>query len=196
MAATSKAWTFATRTPSSSSFRQTWSGLGWRSCQMVLNKQAAIPVATPDDCIGAKFSVEEFGTITRRFFEYNDFEMKPKNYQMWYQTSPSSATLSQPNLHVVILNGRSLNKTVWMVRENFTISAIGLMRMMFRSGWSKLRTMMFMRMQQFNKLCDAVSEKKGANCIKLQCFCISLWVCIFCFSFGFMFDLINMVIHR
>ena len=46
------------------------------TCQMILNNKAATPVATPDDCLEAKFSIEEFGAITRRFFEYKAAETK------------------------------------------------------------------------------------------------------------------------
>ena len=46
------------------------------SCQMILKRKAAIPVPTPDDCLEAKFSMEEFGQITRRFFEYNNKEAR------------------------------------------------------------------------------------------------------------------------
>ena len=50
--------------------------MGEESCQMILNNKAAVRVATPDDCLRAKFSIEEFGTITRRFFEYKEFNTK------------------------------------------------------------------------------------------------------------------------
>ena len=50
--------------------------MGEESCQMILNNKAAVRVATPDDCLRAKFSIEEFGAITRRFFEYKEFNIK------------------------------------------------------------------------------------------------------------------------
>ena len=46
------------------------------SCQMIIEKKAPIPVETPDDCLKAKFSMDEYGKITRRFFEYNNKNAK------------------------------------------------------------------------------------------------------------------------
>ena len=46
------------------------------SCQMIRKNKAAIEVSTPDECLEASFSLEEFGKITRRFFEYKETVQK------------------------------------------------------------------------------------------------------------------------